>query len=165
MKVAAIVPALNEEKNVGSVLKTLLSSKEVDEVILLDDGSTDRTSQIGRELGARVISLPKKGGSGKGNAMKEAVNRTDADIVAFFDADLIGLSAEHVSSLILPVLENRSVMCIGARQRWGGLPGFFIKLDPLLAIGGERAMKRFVFDNMPVRFLKGFEVETALNYY
>ncbi|MBZ9577467.1 glycosyltransferase [Patescibacteria group bacterium] len=165
MKVAAIVPALNEEANIGNVLKVLLKSKDLDEVILVDDGSEDRTAEIGEEMGVKVIKLPKKGGSGKGNAMKKGVESTDADIIAFFDADLIGLTTEHVSLVVRPVLENRAVMCVGARQRYGGLPKLFIKIDPLLAVGGERAMKRFVFESIPERFIQGFAVETSLNYY
>ena len=165
MKIAAIVPALNEEANVGNVLEVLLSSKDVDEVILIDDGSTDRTAEIGRNLGAKVISLPKKGGSGKANAMKEGVESTDAEIVMFFDADLIGLSKEHISTLLKPILEGKAVMSTGIRERWAGLPKIIVKIDPLLAIGGERAMKRFVFEKLPPEFLRGFAVETGLNYY
>lgn len=165
MKVAAIIPALNEEENVGNVLEVILSSKDLDEVILVDDGSNDRTAEIGEELGAKVIKLPKKGGSGKGNAMRQGVSNTDAEIIVFFDADLIGLTKEHISLLVEPVLTNKAVMCVGLRERWGGLPEFFVKIDPLSAIGGERAMRRFVFENIPLRFVKGFAIETALNYY
>ena len=165
IKVAAIVPALNEEANVGNVLETLLESKEIDEVILVDDGSTDRTAEIGERLGAKVIKLPKKGGNGKGNAMEQGVKSTDAGIIVFFDADLVGLTQEHVSSLVKPLLEERAAMVVGVRGRYKGLPGIIIKIDPLSAIGGERAMKRSVFEAIPKRFIQGFAVETALNYY
>jgi glycosyltransferase involved in cell wall biosynthesis len=165
MKVAAIVPALNEEGNIANVLSVLLRSKDVDEVIVIDDGSTDGTAQASRKTGARVITLPKKGGSGKGNAMRQGVNSTDAEIIAFFDADLINLQEKHISDVIGPVKEEKAEMCVGMRVRYGGAPELIIKLDPLLAIGGERAMKRKVFENIPDRFIKGFAVETALNYY
>jgi len=163
-RVAAIVPALNEEANVGNVLKVLLKSKNLDEVILVDDGSDDKTVEIGERLGAKVIRLPKKGGSGKGNAMKKGIENTDADIIVFFDADLVGFTAEHVSLLVRPVLENKAAMCVGVRGRYWGLPKLFIKINPLLAIGGERAMRRFVFESIPERFIQGFAVETSLNY-
>jgi len=165
MKVAAIVPALNEEKNIAKVLEVLLNSKDIDEVIVVDDGSTDNTAEVSKKMGAKVISLSKKGGSGKANAMREGVKNTDADIIAFFDADLIGLSLEHISSLIKPVLENKAVMAVALRERYLGLGNLLVKIDPLLAIAGERAMKRFVFEKLPEEFLKGFAVETGLNYY
>ena len=167
MKTAAIVPALNEEDNVGNVLRALLDSPDIDEVILVDDGSTDRTPDIGEDLGARVVRLSKKGGSGKANAMIEGVKRTEAEIVVFFDADLKGLTIEHVSLLVKPVIEDKVDMCVAIRERRGGgiISKLAIKIDPLLAIAGERAMKRFVFESIPLVFMKGFMVETALNYH
>ncbi len=165
MKVAAIVPALNEEKTIAKVLEVLLKSKDLDEIIVVDDGSTDRTAEISRKMGAKVISLPKKGGSGKGNAMKQGVKNTDADIIVFFDADLKGFCLEHISSLVQPILKNQAVMSVGLRDRWQGLPELFVKIDPLLAIAGERAMKRVIFENIPQEFIKDFWVETVLNYY
>lgn len=166
-KVAAIVPALDEEANVGNALRVLLDSEDIDEVILVDDGSIDRTPEIGREMGARVISLSQKGGSGKGNAMRKGVKAAKADIVVFFDADLVGLTLEHISLLVKPVLREKAVMCVGVRERrwWGKVSEFFIKVDPLTAIAGERAMKRYIFEAIPLIFIQGFMVETALNYY
>lgn len=165
MKVAAIVPAFNEEENIKDVLRVLLDSKELDEVILVDDGSEDRTTEIAEEMGAKVISLAERGG--KGNAMKKGVENTDAEIIVFFDADLIGLSPKHISLLVEPILKNEAVMCIGIREsgQRGRMSEFFIKIDPLFAIAGERAMRRFVFEDLPVYFIQGFMVETALNYY
>lgn len=162
-KVAAIVPALNEASTVGNVLKVLLESKDLDEVILVDDGSVDKTAQIGRDLGAKVLQLLKNGG--KGNAMKQGILATNADIIVFFDADLIGLTTQHVSSLIEPVLNNEAYMCVGVRDRAFGLARFIAKLSFIMAIGGERAMSRELFKKIPERFLQGFAVETALNYY
>lgn len=165
MKIAAIVPALNEEKNIGSVLKTLLESEDLNEVILVDDGSTDKTAEIGEKLGAKVLRLPVIGGTGKANAMREGIITTNAEIIVFFDADLIGLTQEHISSVVGPLIKGEAEMCIGVRGRWGNLPKIIVKIDPLLAIGGERAMKRYVFEAIPKRFMQGFTVETALNFY
>ncbi|MCX6723861.1 MAG: glycosyltransferase [Candidatus Staskawiczbacteria bacterium] len=164
-KIAAIVPALDEEANVGKVLKVLLNSKVLDRVILVDDGSTDRTAEIGKKLGAEVVKLPKIGGSGKGNAMKAGLEKTDAEIIVFFDADLVGLSQKHISKLVKPMLEEDVGMCVGIRDRLLGLPRLIATLDPLMAIGGERAIKRGLFEKIPDKFLQGFAVEPSLNYY
>lgn len=164
MKVAAIVPAYNEEGNVGNVLKVLLVSPELDEVILMDDGSKDNTAKIGRDLGARVITqTPNRG---KGEAMIKAVESTDADIVAFFDADLVNFNIEHVKQVVWPVKNNHADMCVGVRGRAGGLPKLMAKIAPIMCvIGGERAMKKEVFQGLPKKFVQGFSVEIALNYY
>lgn len=165
LKIAAIVPALDEESNVGEVLKILLNSKAFDEVILVDDGSVDKTPEIGEKLGAKVIRLPKIGGSGKGNAMKQGSKASNAKIIVFFDADLIGLTHDHISLLIEPMLKENIAMCVGIRGRLLGLPSLIARLDPLMAIGGERAVKKDLFDGLSDKFIQGFSVESALNYY
>jgi len=75
------------------------------------------------------------------------------------------LSPEHVSLLVQPVLKNEAGMVVGIRDRIGETPLWLLKIDPLLAFGGERAMKREIFENLPERFSRGFEIETALNFY
>jgi len=162
LKIVAIVPAYNEEKTIGNVLKQLLKAKELDEIILACDGSTDKTAEIGRNFNVRVLESPKEG---KGQTMREAVAKTDAEIIAFFDADLIGLIPEHVSQLVEPILRNEAAMVVGIRDRAGETPPFLLKIDPLLAFGGERALKRSIFESVPEKFGQGFAIETALNYY
>ena len=94
--------------------------------------------------------------------MSYGVSQTEADIVVFFDADLIGLTSQHVENLVSPVVNGTYVMNIGLRDR-GHLVTALTKHLPL--ISGERAMERFVFERVPQRFLKGFMVEVTLNYY
>ena len=144
LKIVAIVPAYNEEKTIGNVLKQLLKAKELDEIILACDGSTDKTAEIGRNFNVRVLESPKEG---KGQTMREAVAKTDAEIIAFFDADLIGFIPEHVSQLVEPILRNEAAMVVGIRDRAGETPPFLLKIDPLLAFGGERALKRSIFES------------------
>ncbi|MFA6190525.1 MAG: glycosyltransferase [Candidatus Staskawiczbacteria bacterium] len=164
-KIAAIVPALNEEANIEKVLKILLTSEHLDEIILVDDGSVDKTAEIGEKLGVKIIKLNKAGGGGKGNAMREGVLATDAKIITFFDADLIGLSHEHIYSLIQPIVEEDIKMCVGVRGRLFGLPKLIAKIDPLMAIGGERAIRRELFEKISGKFIEGFAIEPTLNYY
>lgn len=162
-KVTAIVPAYNEEKTIANVLKVLELAKEIDEIIVISDGSTDKTAEISKSFNVKVLEEPKR--MGKGRAMKKGVKNTDAEIIVFFDADLIGLTPEHVSQLVEPILKNEAEMVVGIRDRIGETPLFLLKIDPLLAFGGERALKREIFENLPARFCRGFEIETALNFY
>ena len=92
-----IVPAFNEEKNIEEVLKVLMGSKDLDEVILVDDGSTDKTAKIAEKLGAKVVKLQKN--EGKGNAMKQGFKAANASVGIFFDADLIGLTKRARTSI------------------------------------------------------------------
>ncbi len=162
-KVAAIVPAYNESATIGNVLKALLAAKEIDEIIVVSDGSTDETAQISRSLGVKVLENPERGGKGK--AMRRGVENTTAEIICFFDADLIGLIPQHINQLVEPVLKSEAAMVVGIRDRIGETPLFLLRIDPLLAFGGERVLRREIFLNIPERFSRGFEIETALNFY
>lgn len=163
LKVAAIVPAYNEEKTIGNVLKALKLAKELDEIIVVSDGSTDKTAKISKSLGVKVLEGSKR--EGKGRAMRKGVKETDAEIIVFLDADLVGLVPEHISQLVQPILKGEAEMVVGIRDRIGETPLFLLKIDPLLAFGGERALKREIFENVPEKFSQGFEIETALNFY
>ena len=163
---AAVIPAYNEEKNIADVLKALLKSPELDEIIVVDDGSKDKTAEISQKLGVKVIKSA--GNQGKGRAMQEGLKATRAGIIVFFDADLLGLQPAHVSSLLKPVLENKAQMAVAIRERggWKGkFAAFLIKIDPLSAVAGERALKRSIFESLPQSFVEGFAVETGLNYF
>jgi glycosyltransferase involved in cell wall biosynthesis len=161
MSIAAIIPAYNEEKTVANVIRPLVDSKLFSEVIVISDGSTDGTAPTARAAGATMVhELPQKGG--KSHALEHGITHTDAEFVAFFDADLIGFRAEHVAAIVEPVLAGKLAMCIGWRDR-NAFSNFTQRFLPL--IGGERAMRRDIFENIPERFIHGFMIEAATNYY
>jgi glycosyltransferase involved in cell wall biosynthesis len=158
-RVAAIIPAYNEAHTIAAVVSAVRSSGDIAEVIVVDDASRDGTAGAAEEAGARVVRLSHN--RGKGGAMLAGVAATDAPILAFFDADLRGLTAAHVSALIEPVRNGSLAMNVGLRDRGPHVTALTSRL-PL--ISGERAMLREVFTGVPERFLKGFMVESALNY-
>lgn len=158
--VAAIIAAYNEEQTVGPIVRTLADSGRFRDVIVISDGSTDRTAENARAAGASLVhQFPWK--HGKGSAMMHGVSHTDAPIIFFCDADLHGLTAEHADKILAPVLEGKFAMCVGLRDRGP----FLMKLSAHLPlIGGERALDRHVFEDIPDRYLQGFMVESAMNY-
>lgn len=161
-KVAAIVPAYNEAKTVGSVVAALKQSSLIDEIVVISDGSTDNTPEVAKAAGANVVhEFPWR--HGKGAAVQHGVTHTDAPILFFLDADLIGLTSEHVRQVVEPVIKGERVMNVGLRDRYGAFFTWLATHLPL--IGGERAMQRSVFENIPDIYLKGFKIEGALNYY
>ena len=161
MKVAAIVPAFNEEKTIGGVVKTLKSSPLLSEVIVISDGSKDKTAEIAREAGADLVhEFPWR--HGKGSAMAHGVTHTDSPILFFADADLSGFTVKHIEDIVTPVLKGKCAMNVGLRDR-GRFLMWLSQYLPL--IGGERAMLRKVFTDIPDYYMKGFKAESALNYY
>jgi glycosyltransferase involved in cell wall biosynthesis len=159
-KIAAIIPAYNEAKTIADVVRAAKGSDLLDEIIVVSDGSRDKTAEIAKKAGAKVFEL--KPNRGKGGAMAYGVKQTKSDIILFLDADLRGLTAGHIKRLLEPVIRGKMAMAVGIRDR-----GKIIsKIAPYLPlIGGERAMQKFIFERVPEKFLKGFMVEEALNFY
>src|SRR3989338_6070649 len=116
MKVAAIVPAFNEAKTIGGVVKTLKSSPLIGEVIVISDGSTDATAEIAREAGADLVhEFPWR--HGKGSAMGHGVTHTDSSVLFFADADLSGFTVKHIEDIVKPVLAGTYAQVVGLRDR------------------------------------------------
>lgn len=161
MKVAAIVPAYNEEVTVGLIVRTLKRVSLINEVIVISDGSTDKTGEQARRYGARVIELEKN--IGKGGAMKVGTNNTDADIYLFIDADLVGLKSNHINRLLDPVLQGTAEMTVGIFENGRLTTDLAQKIAPFLS--GQRAIKKEVFDQIPNLEESRFGVEMALSRY
>ncbi len=86
LKIIAVIPCLNEENYIADVV--VRSRKYVDEVIVIDDGSTDLTAEIARKTGAEVISHAFSKGAGAATRTGfEAAKKHDADIVVTLDGD------------------------------------------------------------------------------
>lgn len=158
--VAAIVPAYNEEKTVARVVATLRASPLISEIIVISDGSTDGTAAEARAAGATLVhELPIR--AGKGKAVQHGVAHTDAPVLFLCDADLIGLTIQHIRTILDPVLYGEKGMSVGLRDRGRWMMRIQRHL-PL--IGGERALQRSLFERIPDRYLQGFMLEAALNF-
>lgn len=109
---SVIVPALNEEAGIAVVLDRLHALVPKPEVVVVDDGSTDRTGEIARSKGAIVIRHPASGGYGR--SLKDGIRVATHDIVVITDADGT-YPIERIPELVTFV-ENGFDMAIGARQ-------------------------------------------------
>jgi glycosyltransferase involved in cell wall biosynthesis len=117
-KVAVIIPVLNEEACIGSVV-SVLSRDYVDRVIVADGGSIDRTSERARLAGAEVISA----GRGYGRAcLSGAQAAIGAEIVVFMDGDGAD-DPESIAALVKPILSGDYDFVIGSRARGQREPG------------------------------------------
>ena len=120
--VAVMLPALNEAATVGEIVTTIheeLHGGLVDDLVVLDSGSTDDTAQVAADHGARVVRLDEVFPSlpamrGKGEAMWRALAATDADLVVFVDADLRSFTASYITGLLGPLLTDPGIQLVKA---------------------------------------------------
>lgn len=162
MKVAAIVPAYNEERRIWRVLSVIASCPRIDEIIVVDDCSTDATRDcIPSDNGIRAVTLARN--RGKGGALWAGAQQTSAEILLFLDADLVGLEQRHILSLLGPVLAGHAEMCVGVFQGGRMWTDLWQKIVPY--ISGQRALRREVFLSAPHLEHARFGVELALTHH
>lgn len=144
--VSLIVPAYNEGKRIMGVLEVVAACDLFAEVCVVNDGSTDDTSEQARHFpGVTVLDLPQN--LGKGGAMLCGAMWSAQPVVAFLDADLVGLQPHHIESLLLPVADGQADMSIALFR--GGR--FTTDFSHAIAswVTGQRAIRRDLILSMP----------------
>ncbi|GHG43809.1 glucosyl-3-phosphoglycerate synthase [Streptomyces zaomyceticus] len=189
-KVSVVLPALNEEATVGDIVAVIrreLMSEAVplvDELVVIDSGSTDRTAEVAAAAGARVVArdavLPRiPAVPGKGEVLWRSLMVTTGDVVCFIDADLRDFSADFVSGIVGPLLTDPDVDFVKAMydRPFGDTPGQGGRVTELVArpllnlhwpqlagfvqpLGGEYAARRSLLEQLP--FPVGYGVELGL---
>ncbi len=162
VRIAAIIPAYNEEKTIGGVLSVLAKCKEIDEIIVVSDGSTDGTARVARKFkGVKVVELAEN--RGKGGAMRAGLEHTQAEIILFLDADLIGLREDHITTLLKPVVNEEAQMSLGVFKKGRVATDLALLMAPHLS--GQRALRREILMRISDLDMARFGVEVALHRY
>lgn len=115
--ITVIIPALNEQETIGDVVKFCFTDPLVSEVIVVDDQSTDRTTDKAAEAGAVVLTSKVRG---KGISMKEGIVAASNQLLVFLDADIHPYPTGTISSLAQPLVNNEYDFVKGAFARNAG---------------------------------------------
>jgi glucosyl-3-phosphoglycerate synthase len=191
--VSVVLPALDEERTVGPIVRTVRTAlieqvPLVDELVVIDPGSTDHTAELAREAGAVVVPesdiLPELGRvPGKGEALWKSLYATTGDIVCWVDADIEDFHPSFVYGLLGPLLTDPAVHYVkafyerplaerGRLHATGGGRVTELVARPLInlhwpalagmiqPLSGEYAGRRAILEQMP--FVSGYGVELGL---
>ena len=160
---AAIVPVYNEELNVKDVLRVLRATSIVDEIILVDDGSTDKTFEIlnlAASLDRRIQVIQHEKNRGKGQAIFSGWAATNAPVLLLLDADLKDLNPDHIHALLMPIIDHRADMTLGLFRGGHFKTDFSHRLTPFLT--GQRGLRADLLECVSREAAEGYGFEVAL---
>jgi glycosyltransferase involved in cell wall biosynthesis len=159
-RLTCLVCAWNEAPRIGRVLEAVAGHPLVDEVIVVDDGSTDGTAAVARAFPS-VRTIACLANRGKSVAMAVGLAAARNDLLMLLDADLKGLTADDVTALALPVLDGVADVSFSLRRNSLAL----FRLLGLDFVTGERVMRRALLADALARpeGLPRFGVEVVMN--
>lgn len=119
-KVSVLIPAHNEEKNLENVINVLKNNNNdeiIDEIIVIDNASTDKTHEIAAKAGATVLKCVNQG---KGYAMETGLEYAKNEIIVFLDADIDNYDKDLIKTLIKPIIYENADFVKSRFERKGG---------------------------------------------
>lgn len=180
-RIAVVVPAQNEAATIGGVIDAVTHHEAfVDDIIVVDDHSSDDTASIALGHGARVVHL--RDGTGKGEALAAGVGATDAEIVVFLDGDVLNPGNDYVARMVQPLLERSEIHLVKAYydRPLHDMPGGGGRVNELSArpilsllypglgevrqpLAGETAIRRETLDALTLDAAYGVEIALLID--
>lgn len=160
-RISCIICAFNEAPRIASVLAVASSHPLLDEVVVVDDGSTDNTAEIVKLFtSVKLISYPVN--RGKSFAMATGVVAAQCDLLMLLDADLNGLSADHITALATPVLSGKADVSLSLRQN----SLLIFRAIGLDFVSGERVIRKALLSEVleEIHGLPRFGIEVFMNH-
>lgn len=158
INVSVIICAYNEEKYIGQTIRDLLKCPTAQEIIVVDDGSKDKTREILKSFGKKIRLITYWGNRGKGFALFRGIKAARGEVVVFLDAHLENLEDRHLQSLTEPIFKKKANYVLATCDQTIKRGSFFPSLT------GQRAyLKQILIPFLPYIKKTRFGVETYLN--
>src|SRR3989338_4669473 len=173
MKVSLIIPAYNEQNTIAKVIETAKKVRHIDEIIVVDDGSTDTTKEIAKNHEAKIFSHKKN--LGKGSAISTGIQHAKGDVIVFIDADLTNISPRKITALIHPILNDEADFTKATFKRKRGrvtelavkplLKTILPMLDFSQPLSGQFAAKREFLEKIRINPKWGVDIQLLLEAF
>lgn len=158
IRLSCIIPTYNEATRIGNVLDIVSKHSLIDEILVIDDGSKDTTINIVKTY-PRIKLIIHPQNKGKSATIYTGIKESQGEFLLFLDADLIGLTAQNITDIIEPVIQNQADISISLRRNtlW--------RLIGLDYISGERVVrKKYLYPIIEhISLLPPFGLEVFLN--
>ncbi len=158
-KLSVVIAAYNEEPRIADVLKIVGHHPLIDEVIVVNDGSKDNTSEVVKKFNVKLIENSKN--MGKTLSVKKGIKASKNDLIMLLDADLKGLTSDSIEKLARPVIDGQVDWSLSLRSNSFGI----MKLAKMDWVSGERVVpKELLADDLIwSRPDIGYGLETLMN--
>lgn len=173
-KVTVIIPARNEEDTIAAVIKIAKENYLTDEVLVINNNSTDNTVEVSEKCGARVVNCDE---IGKGNAMAKGITESKNEIIVFLDADILNYHNDIVQLLAMPIINNEADFVKSTFDRTTGGTVTQIVVKPMLEllypnlykftepISGMIACKKSILQQLKFESDYGVDIGIVLDLY
>lgn len=155
--VSCIIPAYNEGPRIAAVLETASKFKDFDEVIVVDDGSSDNTWEVIQSF-PNIRGIKHEKNMGKSAAVFTAFDEAKGDLICMLDADLVGLKESDLFELLRPH-EEKACMTISRRANKDVIPAV-LGVD---VVSGERIFPRYILEELKGKSFTGYALESFIN--
>ena len=172
-KISVIIPALNEEKNIAKVISCVKKCNLIDEIIVVDNNSIDRTASIAKEMGTTTLLCKNRG---KGYAMECGIKSCSSDYVIFVDGDIGDYESNFLDKMLRPLIDDDYDFVKSSFERTGGRVTELVA-KPLLEIlfpalgvynqplSGIIAGKKALFDELTFEKDYGVDIGILIDVY
>ncbi|MFT2009218.1 glycosyltransferase family 2 protein [Pontibacter sp. 13R65] len=163
MGATCLIPVYNEKDRIAQVLRVVLKVKNIEQVLCVDDGSTDGTARYIRQNWPKVQVVEMSGNQGKAAAIKHGLRFVKNESVLLMDADLQGLNKAELEMAVTSFVDNKGVDMLILRRM--NSPWFvkFYRSDILLS--GERLVKKNDLEQILAGQVERYQLEVAINNY
>lgn len=161
LTLSVIIPVYNEERTVSSIIEIVRTWGKASEIIVVNDGSTDKTDAALKQFKDAILLISYKTNRGKGFALARGIEEGTGEMLMFLDGDVVGLTHKDLDAMMRPVLSGKADMVIGVARFW--TMGPFTPFDDL---SGERVVLRKYVMPLTVKMkYVGYGVELLLNEF
>ncbi|MFC1726940.1 glycosyltransferase family 2 protein [Patescibacteria group bacterium] len=152
--VSVVICAYNEEKYLGQTISSALKCPTAEEIIVVNDGSTDKTKNVLKSFKDKIISVSYKKNKGKGYAFSKGIKAANGQIIVMLDADLKNLQEKHLKKMVKPILKRETNFVLVQLH----------KKNLLLSLTGQRAyLKELLVPYLSIIKNSRYGLETYLN--